>query len=84
MPERLDLVSGGVHVEHVDGVERVTAREGTSCAPVSGCAGSTPVAAEYLALCVPAFALPRVERTRPDFGAPQRRRSIMGARGCGG
>ena len=62
MPERLDLVSGGVHVEHVDGVERGTAREGTLVRAGERVRYSTPVAAEYLALCVPAFALPRVER----------------------
>ena len=54
-----------MHVEHVDGVERGTAREGTLVRAGERVRYSTPVAAEYLALCVPASRA----RRRPDFGA---------------
>jgi uncharacterized cupin superfamily protein len=56
------VISGEVHIEHVGGVERVSAGEGLVVRAGEWVRYSTPVAAEYLAVCVPAFAVSRVER----------------------
>ena len=56
------VISGEVHVEHEGGVERVSAEQGILVRAGEWVRYSTPAAAEYLALCVPAFALSRVER----------------------
>lgn len=56
------VISGEVHVEHEEGIERVRAGEAVRVRAGSWVRYSTPEAAEYLAVCVPAFALPRIER----------------------
>lgn len=56
------VIAGEVHVEHAGGIERVSAGEGIVVRAGEWVRYSTPVAAEYLAVCVPAFALSRVER----------------------
>lgn len=56
------VISGEVHVEHAGGVERISAGEGVAVRAGEWVRYSTPVAAEYLAVCVPAFALSRVVR----------------------
>lgn len=56
------VISGEVNVEHPDGIERVAAGQAVVVRAGEWVRYSTPVAAEYLALCVPAFALSRVKR----------------------
>jgi uncharacterized cupin superfamily protein len=56
------VVSGEVHIEHDGGVDRVAAGEAAVVRAGERVRYSTPVAAEYVAICVPAFAVPRVRR----------------------
>ena len=56
------VIAGGVHVEHVHGSVRVSAGEAVLVRAGEWVRYSTPEAAEYIAVCVPAFAPPRVER----------------------
>ena len=56
------VISGAVHVAHADGVERVAAGEAVVVRAGEWVRYSTPDAAEYVAMCVPAFALSRVTR----------------------
>ena len=56
------VVSGAVHVEHDGGVEHVEAGQAVLVRAGERVRYSTPGAAEYVALCVPAFALSRVRR----------------------
>jgi ethanolamine utilization protein EutQ (cupin superfamily) len=58
------VISGEVHVEHEAGVEHVVAGHAVLVRAGEWVRYSTPDAAEYLAVCVPAFALARVERDR--------------------
>ena len=60
------VVAGEVHVEHEGGVERVTAGQAVLVRAGEWIRYSTPEAAEYLAVCVPAFTLSRVERDAAD------------------
>jgi uncharacterized cupin superfamily protein len=56
------VVSGEVHVEHDGGVEHVEAGQAVLVRAGERVRYSTPSAAEYVALCVPAFTLSRVRR----------------------
>ena len=56
------VVSGEVHVEHDGGVEQVEAGQAIVVRAGERVRYSTPVAAEYVAMCVPAFAASRVRR----------------------
>ena len=56
------VVSGEVHIEHVGGVERVAAGNAALVRAGERVRYSTPAAAEYVAICVPAFAVSRVRR----------------------
>jgi ethanolamine utilization protein EutQ (cupin superfamily) len=56
------VVSGEVHVEHVGGVERVEAGQAVLVRAGERVRYATPSAAEYVAICVPAFAISRVQR----------------------
>ena len=56
------VVSGTVEVEHANGVERVAAGEAVLVRAGEWVRYSTPDAAEYVAVCVPAFSLERVVR----------------------
>jgi mannose-6-phosphate isomerase-like protein (cupin superfamily) len=56
------VISGEVKVEHGDGSLRVGTGEAVLVRAGEWVRYSTPDAAEYIALCVPAFALPRVAR----------------------
>jgi uncharacterized cupin superfamily protein len=56
------VVSGEVHVEHDGGVEQVEAGQAVLVRAGERVRYSTPSAAEYVALCVPAFAVSRVRR----------------------
>ena len=56
------VVSGEVHVEHDGGVEHVGAGQAVVVRAGERVRYSTPSAAEYVALCVPAFAMARVNR----------------------
>ena len=56
------VVSGEVHVEHDGGVEHVKAGEAVLVRAGERARYSTPTAAEYVAVCVPAFAISRVRR----------------------
>jgi uncharacterized cupin superfamily protein len=56
------VISGEVNVEHAGGTLRVGAGEAVLVRAGEWVRYSTPEAAEYVAVCVPAFALPRVAR----------------------
>ena len=56
------VVEGEVHVEHEGGVERVTAGQAVLVRGGEWIRYSTPEPAEYIAVCVPAFAPSRVRR----------------------
>lgn len=56
------VISGEVHVEHEGGVEQVPAGRAVLVRAGEWVRYSTPGPAEYLAVCVPAFAPHRVER----------------------
>jgi ethanolamine utilization protein EutQ (cupin superfamily) len=56
------VISGEVHVEHQGGTQRVSAGQAVLVRGGEWVRYSTPKAAEYIAVCVPAFALSRVKR----------------------
>lgn len=56
------VVRGEVHVEHEGGIVRVPAGQAVLARAGEWVRYSTPAAAEYLAVCVPAFTLARIER----------------------
>jgi ethanolamine utilization protein EutQ (cupin superfamily) len=56
------VVSGEVHVEHDAGVEQVEAGQAVLVRAGERVRYSTPSSAEYVAVCVPAFAISRVRR----------------------
>ena len=56
------VISGGVQVEHGEGIVQVSAGESVLVRAGEWVRYSTPGAAEYIAVCVPAFAPPRVKR----------------------
>ena len=56
------VVSGEVHVEHDGGVQQVEAGQAVLVRAGERVRYSTPSAAEYVAICVPAFAISRVRR----------------------
>jgi ethanolamine utilization protein EutQ (cupin superfamily) len=56
------VVSGEVHVEHDGGVEQAGPGQAVLVRAGERVRFSTPVAAEYVAICVPAFAISRVQR----------------------
>ena len=56
------VVEGEVHVEYEGGVERVTAGQAVLVRGGEWIRYSTPEPAEYIAVCVPAFAPSRVRR----------------------
>jgi ethanolamine utilization protein EutQ (cupin superfamily) len=56
------VVSGEVHIEHDGGIEQVEAGQAVLVRAGERVRYSTPSAAEYVAVCVPAFAISRVRR----------------------
>ena len=56
------VVAGEVHVEHEGGVERVRTGQAVLVRAGEWIRYSTPESAEYIAVCVPAFTLSRVQR----------------------
>ena len=56
------VIAGEVHVEHEGGVAWVPAGQALLARAGEWVRYSTPEAAEYIAVCVPAFALSRIRR----------------------
>lgn len=56
------VIAGEVHVEHVGGLARVEASQAVVVRAGEWVRYSTPGASEYMAVCVPAFSMPRVVR----------------------